>query len=624
MERPDPAQFATHARSSFALSGECCEHRSECGRLQRELRFARTALKKSQEHHRWAAELSPQIPWTARPDGKVTLDGGDRWFNLTGFSPEEGCEVASQAVHPDDAGARAKAWAKSVRTGEPYDIEYRLRLHDGSYRWFRSRAVPRFDECGRVGQWYGTLEDVHDRRTVEEQFLWAATHDALTGLPNRLLFQQCLLENVERAGASDGKVGLLMLDIDRLKHTNDLFGHVGGDTLLKSFVARVSEVVDPECMVARLGGDEFGIVMRAEDLAELERLAGEIFCALKEPFPIGWRSQECRVSIGMALFPDHGDNELELLKYADIALHEAKRKGGGQAQVFNGDMASVLQRRLTMISVAKDALAMDRVEPFYQPKVDLHTGQVVGFEALLRWHHPTMGVQGPATIAAAFGDPRVALDLSDRMFDLVVRDMAHWVRSDIQFGKIAVNVAEVEFRRVDFPERILERLERAGLPASRLEVEVTETVFMGGRSDHVGQALKQLCEAGVTIALDDFGTGYASLTHLKRFPVDVLKVDQSFVRDLATDGDDAAIVRAIMGLGKGLGLSVIAEGIETREQAALLIGCGCELGQGYLFGKAIPACDVPARLSAPPLKALSPSANDQGRARLSRVTASAL
>jgi EAL domain-containing protein (putative c-di-GMP-specific phosphodiesterase class I) len=286
------------------------------------------------------------------------------------------------------------------------------------------------------------------------------------------------------------------------------------------------------------------------------------------------------------------------MKSADIALYDAKRRGRGQARIFDSDMASGLQRRASMLSLAKDALRHERVEPFYQPKVELGSNRIVGFEALLRWHHPTRGVQLPATIAAAFEDPEVALDLSDRMFDLVIRDMQRWAEGGVAFGRIAVNVSAAEFRREDFAERILDRLDGAGLSAKQLEVEVTETVFLGGRSGHVDRALRVLCDAGVTIALDDFGTGYASLTHLKRFPVDVLKVDQSFVRDLSHDRDDAAIVRAIMGLGKSLGLSVVAEGIETAEQAALLMDCGCMLGQGYLFGKAIPAGQVAKRLSA--------------------------
>jgi diguanylate cyclase (GGDEF)-like protein len=442
------------------------------------------------------------------------------------------------------------------------------------------------------------MEDIHDRKTVEDQVRWAATHDTLTGLPNRWLFQECLTENVERAQARGGKVGLMMLDVDHLKLTNDLLGHLGGDALLKEFVARVRGAIGPEDVLARLAGDEFGIVLPdVGGRTDLERLADKIIGALEHPFRIDWYSQNCRASIGMALFPHHGGNEIELMKSADIALYDAKRRGRGQAMIFNSDMASGVQRRMSMLAVARDALQKERVEPFYQPKVELGTNRIVGFEALLRWHHPSRGVQLPATIAAAFEDPEVALDLSDRMFELVVRDMRRWAQDGVAFGKIAVNVSAAEFRRENFAERILDRLAGAGLSATQLEVEVTETVFLGGRSGHVERALKVLCDAGVTIALDDFGTGYASLTHLKRFPVDVLKVDQSFVRDLSHDRDDAAIVRAIMSLGRSLGLSVVAEGIETADQAALLMKCGCKLGQGYLFGKAIPARDVPARIA---------------------------
>jgi diguanylate cyclase (GGDEF)-like protein/PAS domain S-box-containing protein len=562
-------------------------------------RQADASLRESEDLYRSTIELSSLIPWSTDPAGQI-VHCDARWLVLTGIATDQGFDaLARMALHPEDYEVSIMAWAGSRRTGQQYDVENRVRLRNGNYRWFRARAAPRLDENGQVLQWYGTMEDIHDRKTVEDRVRWAATHDMLTGLPNRLLFQQFLTDNVELARESGEMLALLVADIDHLKQTNDILGHFCGDTLLNEFVARARSVIGPGALLARLAGDEFGIVLpKVKGSAEVADVAEKIMTALKHPFRIEGYSQDCRASIGMALFPQHGRDENELMKNADIALYDAKRGGRAQARVFDNEMASSLQRRMSMLSVARTALEHDRIEPFYQPKVELSSNRIMGFEALLRWHHPSRGIQLPETIAAAFEDPEIALDISDRMFDRVIRDMKHWKHEGFSFGRIAVNLSAAEFRREKFAEGILDRLDRAGLSTSQLEVEVTEKVFLGGRSGHVERALGILSDAGVTIALDDFGTGYASLTHLKQFPVDVLKVDQSFVRHLSHDRDDAAIVQAIVGLGISLGLAVVAEGIETDEQATLLMKCGCKLGQGFLFGKGIPACDVPARLAA--------------------------
>jgi EAL domain-containing protein (putative c-di-GMP-specific phosphodiesterase class I) len=246
-----------------------------------------------------------------------------------------------------------------------------------------------------------------------------------------------------------------------------------------------------------------------------------------------------------------------------------------------------------MVSLARYAIEQERIVPFYQPKIELASGRIAGFEALLRWEHPRLGLQFPATIASAFEDIELALALSDRMFAQVIADIRGWMDAGIGFGRVAVNASAAEFQHDDFAERLLERLAAAGVPPSSLELEITETVFLGRGSESVERALKRLSAAGVTIALDDFGTGFASLSHLKHFPVDVIKIDRSFVSELSKGGDDAAIVRAVIGLGRSLSIITVAEGIETKAQAERLCSEGCDLGQGYLFGKAREAAHVP-------------------------------
>jgi EAL domain-containing protein (putative c-di-GMP-specific phosphodiesterase class I) len=265
--------------------------------------------------------------------------------------------------------------------------------------------------------------------------------------------------------------------------------------------------------------------------------------------------------------------------------------------MFDGGMRSEMQNRMSMLGMARQALREDLIVPFYQPKIDLGSGEVSGFEALLRWRHCSRGIQTPDSIAAAFEDLTTAAAISDRMIDKVIADMRLWLDQGLAFGHVAINSAAAEFRKGDFAERLLERLHQARIPTKRLQLEVTETVFLGRGADYVERALKTLSQAGVQIALDDFGTGYASLSHLKQFPVDVLKIDRSFVSELGHNADAAAIIHAVVNLGHSLNIEVVAEGIETADQAQRLTEKGCQYGQGHLFSPAVQAADVPSILT---------------------------
>uniref|UniRef100_UPI003593E35A EAL domain-containing protein n=1 Tax=Parasphingorhabdus sp. TaxID=2709688 RepID=UPI003593E35A len=301
---------------------------------------------------------------------------------------------------------------------------------------------------------------------------------------------------------------------------------------------------------------------------------------------------ECRASIGVAVYSDHAETVESLIKCGDLALGVAKTKRGC-AVTFHPDMESDFERDMNMIELGRSAIEQDRVFPYYQPKVDLRTGELTGFEALLRWDQPDGALGFPDMIAPAFADGELARVIGDRMMVRVLDDMQEWVAAGIDFGQIALNTCAGDFAANDFAERLLAALKSRRLSPSLVEVEVVESVFLNRGSDYVMRALTKLSERGVRIALDDFGTGFASLTHLKRFPVNALKIDQSFVAGLGKSADDAAIVRALVGLGGSLGMETIAEGIETREQAAFVRTCGCTLAQGFLFGAARPASEVP-------------------------------
>lgn len=421
---------------------------------------------------------------------------------------------------------------------------------------------------------------------AEEQAHHLAFHDSLTGLPNRALFQLRL--DMLTSGEGTTSFALLLLDVDEFKLTNDTLGHDAGDVLLRAFADRLKLSTRPDDLVARLGGDEFAVLLMGTcGSAEIGAFSTLMLERLSEPVEHQGKPIYSRASIG-ASCSDGGDAG-SLLKRADLALYEAKASGRGAFRLYDASMWSNMKLRGEMLSIAATALEGDFIQPHYQPKIDLQSGAIVGFEALLRCCLPGHEPKAPACIAAAFEDSTLAVKLSDRMVDGVIRDMLAWRAAGVEVGHVAINAALAELRRGDFAERLLGKLQGAGLPPECIQVEVTESVLLGRAIDHVERTFNELAEAGIKLALDDFGTGFASLTHLKRFPIAIIKIDQSFIRDLQIDAEDAAIVDAVVGLGRALNIQVVAEGIETAMQRDFLSALGCEVGQGYLFGSALPA-----------------------------------
>lgn len=553
-----------------------------------EITNAYRALEESEERYRYTIELTGQVAWTADPDGNnVQLD--ERWAGLTGLSGAISLAQWELVAHPEDLPKELEYWAHSIATGEPLDFEHRLKVSDGEYRWFRTRAAPHRDGNGRIVRWYGTLEDIHELISSRVALKTLASLDELTGLANRRTFSENLQCEFKRCVELGTSMALLVLDLDEFKSVNDLFGHDAGDLLLESFAKRMTAAgLD----LYRIGGDEFGAILTALGRTTAADFAEAVHVALQEPLRIGEFVLNCRASIGCATFPQHGSNPSELLKSADIALYAAKSAGGAQTRVFESAMRNELQRRSSMIEVARVSLSSDAIMAFFQPKVSMRTGQVVGFEALMRIRSERFGAQQPAVIAAAFDHPELALELADCVLAKVMTVVRRWRDSGLCFGRIAVNASPLEFRGGRYADRLLALLKKKGLSPEHIEVEVTETVFLNRSEDSILQSLRQLKEAGVTIALDDFGTGYASLSHLRQYPVDVLKIDQTFIRELVQDSRQKLITRAIIDLSRTIGIQTVAEGIETEEQASLLQSFGCDIGQGFLFGRAL--CDVEA------------------------------
>ncbi|HEV2565699.1 MAG TPA: diguanylate cyclase, partial [Microvirga sp.] len=493
------------------------------------------ALRESEEHHRHSVELNPQISWTADPQGNL-LDVSSRWYDRTGMKAENSLGAGwIQALHPEDAPIVLERWSRSVATGEDLDVDYRLRMADGTYRSFRSRAAARRTEDGTVIRWYGAVEDIHDRKLTEETLRWAAHHDDLTGLANRRLFRERLQQALDGVSESRPATGLLVMDLDHLKQINDRFGHDAGDALLKEFAQRLRSVVGPADTIARLGGDEFAVILpgiAGED--DVAAMADAILARMQEPLRRDGKQLDCRTSIGGALSVGMGMRPEELQKQADLALYRSKTTGRGSFKMFVTSMREESQRTASALEVAARAVESDWIVPFYQPKVVLASGTLGGFEALLRWNHPRSGIQSPEKIAPAFNDTELGTAIGARMRSCILRDIRRWLESGLEVGRIAINVSAAEFRRDNYAERVLDDLRRMDVPARCLEVEVTESVFLDSGAEYVERALRTLCAEGVTIALDDFGTGYASLSHLKRFPVDAIKIDRTFVSGLET------------------------------------------------------------------------------------------
>jgi diguanylate cyclase (GGDEF)-like protein/PAS domain S-box-containing protein len=559
--------------------------------------LAERALDASERLNREMIEASPDCVSLLDLDGIVLL-ANEATQRLYRKSQDElvGRNWASRfSSHQKDA----EAALRRARRGEVG----RLTVHyttpgDERERWWDILVAPVRGPDGKPQRLVVMSRDITDQKAAEQQAQWAANHDCLTGLPNRYLLQKAVDEAVVRAAADGTGFALLLFDIDYFKRVNDTVGHDAGDAMLCIFAERLREVLGEEGIFGRLGGDEFAALLPTSGTEEQVAAAAQLLLAkLAEPCVHGGRILDCRASIGASLFPNDGARRTDLMKNADMALYAAKAAGGGTLRLYRGEMRMEAQKRTSMLRLARDALKRGSVRPYYQPKVDLRSGRPVGFEALMRWKHPRRGIQAPASVAAAFDDLSLAAEISDRMIDAVIADMVRWRDAGVAFGHVAVNAAAAEFRRGDFAERLLERLAKAGMPNSCFQLEVTESVFVGRGAEYVERALRALNAEGIAIALDDFGTGFASLSHLKQFPVDIVKIDRSFVCGLEDDPGDAAIVDAVTSLGRRMGKTIVAEGIETPHQHALLQALGCTQGQGFYYGRPAPASQVP-RLAA--------------------------
>ncbi|WP_423681276.1 putative bifunctional diguanylate cyclase/phosphodiesterase [Undibacterium sp. WLHG33] len=461
---------------------------------------------------------------------------------------------------------------------------------DGSQFWNELRISPVKDAAGAVTTHFvSVINDVSERVNYQKELEYQATHDSLTGLANRNLLNDRISQAIAWAKRQNLHVGLLLLDLDHFKLINDASGHGAGDEMLKQVAQRLNLCVRDTDTVARLGGDEFVIVLT--DLPEsddVEAISEKIMHALSRPMHINGREVFVTASIGVSVYPRDGDHGEILLRYADIAMYRVKEHGRNSVRQFIPEMGVTAISRLNMESAMRRGLERAEFALHYQPKIDLKTGLVIGAEALVRWYHPQIGLIHPIEFIPLAEETGLILPLGEWVLNEACRQQVIWLNNGLGALKIAVNMSSRQFRQDDLAERVANIIQRSGVDPHAVTLELTESMVMQDVSSTL-MTLRSLKNLGLSISLDDFGTGYSSLSYLRRFPIDELKIDKSFINDIHVNPDDAAIAGAIIAMGLSLGLNVVAEGVEKEEQAALLREMRCTQVQGYYFSKPVDA-----------------------------------
>lgn len=519
--------------------------------------------------------------------------------SITGYCEEDVLgkkpNVLASGLH-EDAFYR-EMWAQLLRSGLWQGEVFNRRQNGVVYpEWLTISAVT--DRGGEVSHYVGVFSDITERKASEERIRYLSEHDALTGLANRVLFQRTSDAAISRAATMKQRVALLFIDLDRFKLVNDTLGHHIGDLLLKEVAIRLSRIVGESGMVCRQGGDEFLILLNAVNSPEsVAQVASYILDAISAPFSLEGEEACVTPSVGIALYPDDGESTLTLLKNADTAMYHSKAHGRHSFHFFTASMNASASERVALESGLRVAVERNELRLLYQPLIDLKSGQVIGVEALMRWHHPEWGIISPVKFIPIAEDSGLIVDIGAWALEEACRQGVAWQKAGLPPMRMAVNVSAVQLAQPQFCEMVMATLAASGLSLACLELEVTESLLVeqAGQSNSCIHALKAL---GIQLSVDDFGTGYSSLAYLRQLPVSKLKIDRSFVRDVTHNQDDAAIVIAIVQMARSMGLEVLAEGVESAEQHAFLAHQGCDQIQGFYFSYPLPPEDFVAFFEA--------------------------
>ena len=551
---------------------------------------ANKSLERSEANLRHAQSVAAMGSWMLeiRQNRIYCSDETYRIFGIEQGTPVN-MESFLACVHPDDVEAVRQAWQQSVIGEETYDIEYRIR-HRDFFRWVRSRAEIQFDAAGQAVSASGTVQDITERKEAEESIRFLAYYDVLTGLPNRTLFHDRIGQTLISAQRDDGHFAVLFLDLDRFKYINDSMGHMAGDKLLQVVAQRLKASVRETDTISRLGGDEFIILLRDTDLDGAAHVAEKMLKAVSASFEINGVTVTTQGSIGISLYPEDGDDVHTLIKHADAAMYHAKDLGRNNFQFFTVQMNERAQFHFDMEKDLRKALERDEFLLYFQPQIDMRDGRLTGLEVLLRWRHPQRGMVSPGEFIPIAEESGLIVPIGAWVLRTACQQARAWRAQGIAAVPMAVNLSIRQLRDRNLTQLLAELLP-PGQDDWQLELELTESIMLNdamAATRFIAEARKM----GVLFSIDDFGTGYSSLSYLKKLSLDKIKIDQSFVRDIHADPEDAAIVRSIISLAHGLNLKVIAEGVETSEQMAFLRQAGCDEAQGYHISHPLPADEL--------------------------------
>lgn len=532
------------------------------------------------------------------------------WGDVLGVRPidESGTIFSGDQViawnHVDDrAGFVSALMAAAKGENSEFNFEYRVRGDSQEWAWMHSKGkvTERDPHTGRALRMTGTTANITLKKSAEARVEFLATRDPLTGLPNRMLLNDRLEHGVALAARKSSRLAFMFIDLDRFKTINDSLGHDVGDELLKRVAARLSACVRTTDTVARLGGDEFAVILEnlpqggdEEDQEGAQHVADKMIAALGAPILINGNHLTTSCSIGIGVYPTDGHDPQTLMKHADVAMYDAKAKGRNNYQFFSHEMNARAQERLSIENFLRLALRRDELVLYYQPRVSFLTGKVTGAEALLRWKHPLRGLVTPDKFIHVAEDSGLIVPIGEWVFEHAFAQIAQWRQKSGIDLRLAVNLSAAQLFDGDRLIRAIEiAAQAASLDPSVIELELTESMLLKN-IDETAALLERLGQSGLGVAIDDFGTGYSSLSYLKKLPVDSIKVDSSFVRDIGTDPNDEAIIRAIIAMTHSLKLNVVAEGVENEEQYRVLRDLECDEYQGYFFARPLPAAEFEA------------------------------
>jgi diguanylate cyclase (GGDEF)-like protein/PAS domain S-box-containing protein len=592
----DHHEFTTRARNLLKMRRQQEIIRSRAFTLERELqnseRSRQELLRDSRERLVQVIDTMPAMISAADREGRCVFVNG---YSASIFGLDSAAVVGRPLaeIFGAERGHRGEALDQLVfRSAKPLpSYEEEIPLADGSTRVFLTTKSPLRDGAGHVVNVLTTSLDITDRKRAESHLVHLAHHDGLTGLPNRALLHDRMRREIARSRRGDRFFALHLLDLDRFKAVNDVLGHHFGDELLKSVADRLSTITRETDTVARLGGDEFAILQTdIADPGDALRFAQRIIDMVSQPFHVEGRELITSTSIGIALHPNDGKDSEDLLKHADLAMYQAKAAGRNVFKLFVADMNTAARAGVVLEADLRHALQRQEFVLHYQPQVDLRSGRIVGAEALVRWNRPGEGFVRPGDFLPLAEENGLIIPINEWVLREACREARSWHLRGLPRVRVAVNLSPIQFRKQDVPALVASILEETGLEAELLELELTENILMQN-TNAVIEDLRRLRRLGVSLSIDDFGTGYSSLAYVKNFPVDRLKIDQCFIRNVDTDPNDAAIVRAVISLGHSLGIGVLAEGVETADKVAYLRAEGCDEVQGYYFSRPVPAAD---------------------------------